>query len=48
MFEGVPTWPDAGRFWKIDYKFKVDILFSAPTAILLNPSLVELIIEGAF
>ena len=33
MFEGVPTWPDAGRFWEIVEKFKVNILYTAPTAI---------------
>ncbi|PBQ30293.1 acetate--CoA ligase [Sphingobacteriaceae bacterium] len=33
MFEGVPTWPDAGRFWEIVDKFKVNILYTAPTAI---------------
>jgi acetyl-CoA synthetase len=33
MFEGVPTWPDAGRFWDIAQKYKVDILYTAPTAI---------------
>lgn len=33
MFEGVPTWPDAGRFWYIIDKFKVNILYTAPTAI---------------
>jgi acetyl-CoA synthetase len=33
MFEGVPTWPDAGRFWEIIEKNKVDILYTAPTAI---------------
>ena len=33
MFEGVPTWPDAGRLWDIVEKFKVDILYTAPTAI---------------
>jgi len=33
MFEGVPTWPDAGRFWEITEKYKVDILYTAPTAI---------------
>ena len=33
MFEGVPTWPDAGRFWSIVDKFKVNILYTAPTAI---------------
>jgi acetyl-CoA synthetase len=33
MFEGVPTWPDAGRLWDIVDKYKVDILYTAPTAI---------------
>lgn len=33
MFEGVPTFPDAGRFWSIVDKFKVNILYTAPTAI---------------
>jgi acetyl-CoA synthetase len=33
MFEGVPTWPNAGRFWDIVDKYKVDILYTAPTAI---------------
>lgn len=33
MFEGVPTWPDAGRYWEIVEKYKVDILYTAPTAI---------------
>lgn len=33
MFEGVPTWPDAGRFWEVVDKHKVNILYTAPTAI---------------
>lgn len=33
MFEGVPTWPDAGRFWDVVDKHKVNILYTAPTAI---------------
>jgi acetyl-CoA synthetase len=33
MFEGVPTFPDAGRFWKIVNKFKVTVFYTAPTAI---------------
>ncbi len=33
MFEGLPTWPDAGRLWQIIEKFKVNILYTAPTAI---------------
>ena len=33
MFEGIPTYPDAGRFWDITEKHKVNILYTAPTAI---------------
>src|SRR6185437_14367290 len=33
MFEGIPTWPDAGRFWDIIDKYKVNVLYTAPTAI---------------
>ena len=33
MFEGVPTWPDAGRFWQVIDKHKVNIFYTAPTAI---------------
>ena len=33
MFEGIPTWPDAGRFWEIVDKHNVNILYTAPTAI---------------
>ena len=33
IFEGVPTWPNAGRLWDIIDKHKVNILYTAPTAI---------------
>jgi len=33
MFEGVPTYPDAGRFWNICEKHKVNQFYTAPTAI---------------
>jgi acetyl-CoA synthetase len=33
LFEGIPTWPDAGRFWDVVDKYKVNILYTAPTAI---------------
>lgn len=33
MFEGVPTWPDAGRFWEVCDKHQVNIFYTAPTAI---------------
>jgi len=33
LFEGIPSYPDAGRFWEIIDKYKVDILYTAPTAI---------------
>jgi acetyl-CoA synthetase len=33
MFEGVPNWPDAGRFWQVVDKLKVNQFYTAPTAI---------------
>ena len=33
MFEGLPTWPDAGRFWQVVDKHQVNIFYTAPTAL---------------
>ena len=33
MFEGVPTYPDAGRFWQVVEKHQVNIFYTAPTAL---------------
>ena len=33
MFEGIPTYPDASRFWRVVEKHKVNIFYTAPTAI---------------
>ena len=33
IFEGVPMWPDAGRFWKMIQDHKVSVFYTAPTAI---------------
>ncbi len=33
MFEGIPTYPDASRFWKVIDKHKVNIFYTAPTAL---------------
>jgi len=33
MFEGVPTYPDPGRFWQVVEKYKVTVFYTAPTAI---------------
>ena len=33
MFEGVPNYPDASRFWQVVDKYKVNIFYTAPTAI---------------
>ena len=33
MFEGIPTWPDAGRLWDLVDKHGVNLLYTAPTAI---------------
>lgn len=33
VFEGIPTYPDAGRFWQVCEKYKVNQFYTAPTAI---------------
>jgi acetyl-CoA synthetase len=33
MFEGIPSWPDMGRFWQVIERHKVSIFYTAPTAI---------------
>ncbi|MCS6903843.1 MAG: acetate--CoA ligase [Bacteroidia bacterium] len=33
MFEGIPTYPDPGRFWQVIQKYKVTIFYTAPTVI---------------
>jgi len=33
MYEGIPTWPEPDRFWKIIAKYKANIFYTAPTAI---------------
>ena len=33
LFEGIPTWPDSGRFWEVIDKHQVNIFYTAPTAI---------------
>ena len=33
MFEGAPNWPDEGRFWETVEKYRVNIFYTAPTAI---------------
>ena len=33
MFEGVPNWPDASRFWQVVDKYQVEIFYAAPTAL---------------
>jgi acetyl-CoA synthetase len=46
IFEGTPTWPDASRFWQIVEKFKVNILYTAPTAIRSLMAYGTSILEG--
>ncbi|MBK7226455.1 MAG: acetate--CoA ligase [Saprospiraceae bacterium] len=46
MFEGIPTWPDAGRFWEIVEKHKANIIYTAPTAIRSLMSFGEGPIQG--
>ena len=33
MFEGIPTWPNSGRFWEVVDKYKVSHFYTAPTAV---------------
>ncbi len=33
MFEGIPTWPTASRYWEIIEKYKVSIFYTSPTAL---------------
>ncbi|PZO05139.1 MAG: acetate--CoA ligase [Alphaproteobacteria bacterium] len=33
MFEGIPSWPDASRFWQVVDRHKVEIFYTAPTAL---------------
>ncbi|MEA2093824.1 MAG: acetate--CoA ligase [Pseudomonadota bacterium] len=33
VFEGIPTWPDASRFWRVCDKHQVNIFYTAPTAL---------------
>jgi acetyl-CoA synthetase len=46
MFEGIPTYPNASRFWQIVEKHKVNILYTAPTAIRSLMSFGTEFIEG--
>ena len=45
MFEGVPTYPDGGRFWQVIDKHKVSIFYTAPTAIRALMSLGNELVE---
>ncbi len=33
MYEGAPNWPDEGRFWELIEKYRINIFYTAPTAI---------------
>ncbi|PTN10242.1 acetate--CoA ligase [Mangrovibacterium marinum] len=46
MFEGIPTWPDPGRFWDIVDKYQVNQFYTAPTAIRSLLSLGNQHLEG--
>ena len=46
MFEGVPTWPSPSRFWEIIDKHKVNIFYTAPTAIRALQAKGESFVEG--
>ena len=46
MFEGVPTYPDASRFWQVCEKHKVNQFYTAPTAIRALMGQGEQFVEG--
>jgi acetyl-CoA synthetase len=46
LFEGIPSWPTPGRFWDIVEKFKVNILYTAPTAIRSLMSFGDDVLQG--
>lgn len=46
MFEGIPTWPDGGRYWDIINKYKVNQFYTAPTAIRALMALGQEFIEN--
>ncbi|MFW8634236.1 acetate--CoA ligase [Cribrihabitans pelagius] len=46
MFEGVPTYPDASRFWQVCEKHKVNQFYTAPTAIRALMGLGDSFVEG--
>lgn len=45
VFEGVPTYPDAGRFWQVCEKHGVNVFYTAPTAIRALMSLGDELVE---
>ena len=47
MFEGVPTWPNAGRFWEICDKYGVTQFYTAPTAIRALMALGDKWVKGS-
>ncbi|WP_020558027.1 acetate--CoA ligase [Thiofilum flexile] len=47
MFEGIPTYPDAGRFWDVCDKHNVSIFYTAPTAIRMLMGAGEKFVERA-
>ena len=47
VFEGVPTYPDAGRFWEVCDKHQVNIFYTAPTAIRALMSVGDSFVEKA-
>ena len=47
VFEGVPTYPDAGRFWQVCDKHQVNIFYTAPTAIRALMSIGDELVEKA-
>ena len=39
MFESIPTYPDAGRYWDMVERHKISVFYTAPTGLFLNVAL---------
>jgi len=46
LYEGIPSWPDAGRFWNIIDKHQVNIFYTAPTALRSLMAFGDSFLEG--
>ncbi len=48
MFEGVPTYPDFGRFWQVIEKHKVNIFYTPKAGVLCNQKFASRVVDSVF